>query len=164
MNDTKNVRIERTFDAPIERIWAMWTEEEHFANWYGPMGAEIPKAEMDVRVGGRRSIAMKMETPNGPREMNFIGEYIEISPRTRLVYTESVADADGKVFTAEDMGLPSGTPTATRVEVDLEDLDGSTRMVMIHVGVPADSSGAQGWEMAFDKLQERIAEHAGEKR
>ena len=52
MNDTKDVRIERTFDAPIDLIWAMWTEPDHFANWYGPMGATIPKAEMDVRVGG----------------------------------------------------------------------------------------------------------------
>ena len=39
MNETKDVQIERIFNAPIELIWAMWTEPEHFANWYGPMGA-----------------------------------------------------------------------------------------------------------------------------
>ena len=32
MTDTKDVQIERTFDAPIDLIWAMWTEAEHFAN------------------------------------------------------------------------------------------------------------------------------------
>ena len=58
MTDTKDVRIERIFDAPIDLIWAMWTEPDHFANWYGPMGARIPKAEMDVmmpygRAGGK---------------------------------------------------------------------------------------------------------------
>ena len=95
MTDTKDVQIERTFDAPIDLIWAMWTEPEHFANWYGPMGAKIPKADMDVRVGGRRHIAMEMQTPGGPMQMFFVGEYREIDPKTRLVYTESMADADG---------------------------------------------------------------------
>jgi hypothetical protein len=46
MTDTNHVRIERTFDAPIDVIWSMWTEPDHFAHWYGPMGATIPKAEM----------------------------------------------------------------------------------------------------------------------
>jgi uncharacterized protein YndB with AHSA1/START domain len=32
MTATKDVRIERTFDAPMDLIWAMWTEPEHFAN------------------------------------------------------------------------------------------------------------------------------------
>ncbi len=75
MTDTKDVQIERTFNAPIDLIWAMWTEAEHFANWYGPMGAKIPKAEMDVRIGGRRHIGMEMTTPNGDMQMFFVGEY-----------------------------------------------------------------------------------------
>ena len=58
MSDTKDLHIERTFDAPIDLIWAMWTEPDHFANWYGPMGATLPKAVMDVRVGGRLHISM----------------------------------------------------------------------------------------------------------
>ena len=36
MSDTKDVQIERTFDAPIDLIWAMWTEAEHFANCMAP--------------------------------------------------------------------------------------------------------------------------------
>lgn len=158
MTETKNVRIERTFDAPIDLIWAMWTEADHFANWYGPMGAKIPRAEMNLTVGGRRHIAMEMETPNGQMQMFFVGEYREITPKTRLVYTESMSDADGNAMTAEQMGMPSGTPMETSVEVDLEDLGDSTKMVMVHVGVPADSPGGQGWTMAIDKLEARVAE------
>ncbi|NNL46780.1 MAG: SRPBCC domain-containing protein, partial [Acidimicrobiia bacterium] len=56
MNDENSVMIERTLDAPVELVWQMWTDADHFAAWYGPMGATIPKAEMDVRVGGRRLI------------------------------------------------------------------------------------------------------------
>ena len=161
MTETKHVQIERTFAAPIDLIWAMWTEAEHFANWYGPMGAEIPKAEMDVRVGGRRHIAMEMDTPNGPMQMFFIGEYREIDPMTRLVYTEAMGDADGNAMTAEQMGMPAGTPMETTVVVELEDLGASTRMVMTHEGVPADSPGGQGWTMAIDKMEARVLELGG---
>jgi uncharacterized protein YndB with AHSA1/START domain len=43
---TDDLHIERTFDAPIDLIWAIWTEAEHFANWYGPTGAAIPTADV----------------------------------------------------------------------------------------------------------------------
>ncbi len=159
MTDTKDVRIERTFNAPIDLIWAMWTEPEHFANWYGPMGAKIPKAEMDVRVGGRRHITMAMDTPRGPMEMFFVGEYHEVDPKTRLMYTEAMADADGNPMTAEQMGMPAGAHMETKVLVELEDLGHRTQMVMTHIGIPADSPGGQGWEMAIAKLETRVADH-----
>ena len=157
MTDTKDVRIERTFDAPIDAVWAMWTESEHFARWYGPMGARIPKAEMDVRVGGRRSIAMEMDTPNGTMQMFFVGEYREIDPKTRLVYTEAMADAEGNPMTPQQMGMPPGAPATTSIVVELVDLDGRTGMTMTHHGVPADSPGGQGWSMAMDKLASYVA-------
>ncbi len=161
MTNTMNVRIERTFDAPIDLIWSMWTESEHFANWYGPMGAKIPNAEMDVTVGGKRHISMEMETPNGVMQMFFVGEYVEINPKTRLVYSERIANAEGQALAAEQMGMPAGTPMETSVEVELEDLGAATKMVMTHVGVPADSPGGQGWNMAIDKLEARVAELSG---
>ena len=154
---TRDITIERTFEASIDLVWSMWTEAEHFANWYGPMGATIPKAEMDVTIGGRRFIAMEMQTPNGPMNMHFVGEYAEITPKTRLVYSEAMADSDGNPMTAEQMGMPAGSPMDTSVIVELEDLGTTTRMVMTHQGVPEDSPGAQGWQMAIDKLAERIA-------
>jgi uncharacterized protein YndB with AHSA1/START domain len=157
MAETKDVQIERTFEAPLDLIWSMWTEADHFANWYGPMGATISKAEMDVQVGGSRHIAMAMETPNGPMQMYFVGEYREIDPKTRLVYTEGMADEDGNPLRAEQMGMPAGTPMETSVIVELEDLGGSTKMVMTHVGVPADSPGGQGWNMAIEKMETRVA-------
>ncbi len=159
MTTNNDLRIERTFDAPIDLIWAMWTEPEHFANWYGPTGAKIPNAEMDVRVGGRRHIAMAMDTPRGPMEMYFVGEYREVDPKIRLVYTEAMADADGNLMTAEQMGMPTGAHMETSVEVELEELAGRTRMTMTHIGIPADSPGGQGWAMAIDKLEQRVEEH-----
>jgi hypothetical protein len=48
MTENEHVRIERSFDAPIDMIWSMWTEGQHFTEWYGPMGATIPRVVGDV--------------------------------------------------------------------------------------------------------------------
>src|SRR5262245_34312246 len=88
------VVIERVFDAPVEVVWRLWTDPEHFAAWYGPNGASIRVAKMDVRVGGARHVAMEVQTPSGPRRMWFTGEYREVTEHRRLAYTESMSDKD----------------------------------------------------------------------
>ena len=102
---------------------------------------------------------MAMDTPLGPMEMFFLGEYREVNPKTRLVYTEAMADADGNPMTAEQMGMPAGAHMETSILVELEDLGDRTHMVMTHIGVPADSPGGQGWAMAIEKLETRVANH-----
>jgi uncharacterized protein YndB with AHSA1/START domain len=150
------VVIERSFDAPADLIWQMWTEPEHFKAWYGPDGATVPVAKMDVRVGGSRRVCMEMETPDGLTQMWFTGEYREVVENERLVYTESMSDENGNVLSPSDMGMPQGHPTTTEVSVELEDVGSRTKMVMTHAGVPKDSPGAAGWAMAFDKLAARV--------
>lgn len=147
-----SVVIERTFDAPIATIWQMWTKAEHFQAWYGPTGATIPTADMDVRVGGKRLVSMQMQTPNGEMSMWFAGEYVEVNPTSRLVYTEAMSDETGRILSPEESGMPPGHPESTEVVVELEEVGDGTRMVMTHRGVPADSGGAMGWKMALDKL------------
>ncbi|HEY3631042.1 MAG TPA: SRPBCC domain-containing protein [Jatrophihabitantaceae bacterium] len=153
------VVIERDFDAPAELIWAMWTEPEHFAAWYGPDGASVPVATMDVRVGGTRLVGMQVHTPDGPRRIWFTGEYREVVQNQRLVFTESLCDENGTVLSPAALGMPEGHPTTTEVTVDLTDLGGRTKMVLTHAGVPADSPGAAGWVMALDKLATRVHAH-----
>jgi uncharacterized protein YndB with AHSA1/START domain len=144
------VVVERLFEAPLELIWQMWTEAEHFKNWYGPQGFTVPVAEMDVRVGGKRLIGMA--SPDGSMMMWTVGEYTAIVPHTRLAYTESPADENGNVVSPSAMGMPEGYPATTTVTVLLEDLGGRTKMTMTHAGVPAGSPGEAGWQQAFDKL------------
>jgi uncharacterized protein YndB with AHSA1/START domain len=153
--DSKDaVVIERTFDAPVDLIWGMWTDPEHFKQWYGPKGFTVPVAEMDVRVGGKRLICMA--SPDGGMKMWTTGEYVAVIPNQRLVYTESPADENGNVVSPSAMGMPDGYPATTQVTVLLEDLGGRTKMVMTHTGMPADSGAGAGWEQAFDKLGEHI--------
>jgi uncharacterized protein YndB with AHSA1/START domain len=157
MTATQSVTLERVLDAPIDLVWQMWTEAEHFAAWYGPMGATVPVIEMDVTVGGARHFCIEMQTPDGQSRMWFVGEFRVIDPPTRVVYTESMSDPDGNRVSPEAMGMPSGHPELTEVTVELTDLEGRTRMVMTHAGIPADSPGAMGWNMALDKLEAHLA-------
>lgn len=146
--------IERIFDAPIEVIWQMWTQPEHFKNWYGPKGFSVPIAEMDVRVGGKRLICM--ESPDGTMKMWTAGEYTEIISNKRLVYTESMADENGNMVSPSAVGMHDEHPATTEVTVLLEALDGRTKMTMTHAGVAANSPGATGWEQAFAKMADHI--------
>lgn len=93
-------------------------------------------------------------------QMWFAGEYREVVDNKRLVYTESMSDENGNMLSPADMGMPTGHPTTTEVRVELEDVDGRTKMVMTHVGIPTDSPGAAGWAMAFDKLAAHVRTHA----
>jgi uncharacterized protein YndB with AHSA1/START domain len=166
MTDTaranESVVIERTFDAPLALIWQMWTDPEHFKAWYGPTGATIPVAEMDVRVGGSRFVGMEIETPAGSMQMWFTGEYLDVVENHRLVFTESMADRNGNLVAPAEMGMPPSHPTTTEVRVELEDVGGRTRLVLTHVGIPSGSPGEAGWVMAFEKLVDYARTQTGQ--
>ena len=153
-NSGDAVVIERTFNAPIGTIWQMWTDPAHFKKWYGPQGFTVPVAEMDLRIGGKRLICMA--SPDGQMKMWTTGEYKEIVPNGRLVYTESPADENGNIVSPSAMGMPEGYPTTTEVTVLLEAVGGHTKMVMTHAGMPAESGAGGGWTQAFDKLTAHI--------
>jgi uncharacterized protein YndB with AHSA1/START domain len=152
MNDRdteSHVVIERSIDAPVELVWAMWTDPAHFAEWYGPTGATITVKAFDVRTGGSRLVCMEMPGPNGSRQMWFAGSFLEVNPPERLSYTEFMSDHEGQ---------PREPFMTTEVRVALHPVDGRTRLVVTHVGIPADSPGAMGWQMALDKLAAYVAE------
>jgi uncharacterized protein YndB with AHSA1/START domain len=152
-NDSQDsVVIERIVDAPREFVWRLWTEPEHFMAWYGPTGATIPVANMDVRVGGARLVCMEVQTPSGVMQMWFTGEYLDVVEPRRLVYSESMSDEHANVLLPSDIGMPEGHPTTTEIIVELEDLGARTRMVLTHVGIPEGSPAVAGWNMALDKL------------
>ena len=152
-----SVVLERVFAAPIDLVWKMWTDPVNFKAWYGPAGATVPVAELDVRPGGRRRVCMAA----GPREMWFIGEHLEVSEPTRLVYTETMADDRGNPISPEALGMPPKTPGTTEVTVVLEEVDGGTRVTLTHAGVPAESGAARGWNGAFDKLAAELRAATG---
>ncbi|NQW73147.1 MAG: SRPBCC domain-containing protein [Actinobacteria bacterium] len=146
------VRIERILGAPPSTIWQMWTTPEHFQGWYGPAGATVVVTQLDLTVGGTRLVRMEVMTPNGPMTMWFTGTHLEVVENKRLVYTESMCDESGRILAPADMGMPADHPVLTTITIDLDDHDRGTKMVIVHAGIPAESPGAAGWTMAFDKL------------
>jgi uncharacterized protein YndB with AHSA1/START domain len=154
------VMIERSFAAPIALLWKMWTDPEHFKVWYGPQGASIPVARFDLRVGGERFVGMEMTTPNGAIRMWFTGEHVEVAEPRRLTYTEAMSDENGNVQPPASMGMPEGHPSNTQVRVELDESDGHTQMRLTHEGIPSDSPGATGWNMALDKLADYVKQQS----
>jgi uncharacterized protein YndB with AHSA1/START domain len=150
--------IERTFDAPVELIWQMWTQPEHFAKWYGPERVNVTVAEMDVRIGGKHLFCMEIPTPDGTMKFWMTGEYTEIVPNERLVYTDSIADENGNLVAPSTLGWDDDFPASTQVTVQLESLGERTRMVLTHAGVSDDTEGAnEGWEQSFSKMATYVA-------
>lgn len=114
------IAFTRAFDAPRERLWAMWTEAEHLVNWWGPEGWTLPVCELDFRVGGSWFYCMQ-----GP-DMRSCGlaTYHEIDVPLKIVYTDAFADAEGKVMET----MPAGQTTLSFSEAsDASAIRGITR-------------------------------------
>ena len=86
MSEGPVLRLERTFDAPLEEVFAAWTSPEVLRRWWaaGPRW-ECTGTEVDLRVGGRHRLGMR-ESPEQPPYV-VGGEYPEVDPPARLVYT-----------------------------------------------------------------------------
>lgn len=139
-----DLHLERTVAGTAAVVWRYFTDGARFASWYGPTGAAIDVSEMQATPGGVRHFSMSMTTPDGDMTMWFCGEFKELNPPNRLVYTEAMCDEAGTVADPDSI---------TDVIVELADNgDGTTALALTHVGVPEDSPGAMGWNMALDKL------------
>jgi uncharacterized protein YndB with AHSA1/START domain len=145
--------ITRTFDAPRELVWKAWTEPDHFMRWWGPKDFTSPRCEIDLRVGGKYLWCMRW--PDG-RDNYTTGEYREIVPLERLVFTDSFADEHGNAVSPENYGMPADFAAETLVTVTFEERDGKTIMTLTHAGLPAGEMSemtSAGWNESFDKLE-----------
>jgi uncharacterized protein YndB with AHSA1/START domain len=78
--------ITRSFNAPRRVVFEAWTKPEHVRQWYGLKFLTMAVCEIDLRVGGRWRYVLR--APDGG-EHGFTGEYKEVTPPERLVYSES---------------------------------------------------------------------------
>jgi len=87
--------VTRTFDGPARIVFEAWTRPELFRRWWVPksMGMALRSCEMDVRVGGRYRLEFE---PDG---MAFFGTYLEVTPHSRLVWTNEEGGEGGPVTT-----------------------------------------------------------------
>ena len=89
--------VTRTFNAPARVVFEAWTQPELLKRWWAPKstGMTLLSCEADVRVGGR----YRFEFGHGDSQsMVFFGRYVEVTPHSRLVWTNEESD-DGAVTT-----------------------------------------------------------------
>ena len=91
--------VTRTFDAPARLVFEAWTRPELFQRWWLPksMGMVMRSCEMDVRTGGRYRLAISF---GGSDPGEFFGRYLEVTPPSRLVWTNEEGGENGSVTTA----------------------------------------------------------------
>src|SRR5260370_21490124 len=84
----RELTLTRVLDAPRELVFRMWTDPQHVAQWWGPMGFTNPVREMDVRPGGALRIGMR--APDGT-DYPMIGTYREdVSPERPVLPNSAV--------------------------------------------------------------------------
>lgn len=84
----QTITIESTINAPVEKVWKLWTEPEHIQQWCNASDDwHAPHAENDVRTGGQ--FLTRMEAKDGSFGFDFGGVYDEVVTNERLAYTMS---------------------------------------------------------------------------
>ena len=91
--------VTRTFNGPARILFEAWTKPELFKRWWVPKstGMSLLSCEMDVRVGGTYRLVFRHDA--FPEPMAFFGRYIEVTPRSRLVWTNEEDEGGGQVTT-----------------------------------------------------------------
>ena len=91
--------VTRTFDAPARIVFEAWTKPELMKRWWVPKstGMSMLSCEMDVRVGGTYRLVFRHDA--FPEPMAFFGRYIEVTPFSRLVWTNDEGGDAGQVTT-----------------------------------------------------------------
>ena len=139
--------VTRTFNGPTRIVFEAWTKPELFRQWWVPKscGLSLLSCEMDVRVGGRYRLVFGH--PAAPKPMEFFGRYLEVTPHSRLVWTNDEGGDGGPVTT-----------------VTFEEQDGKTLLVMHELspskdaldGAIASGSTSGGMGEQFEQLDELL--------
>ena len=154
--------INRTFEAPIEKVFEMWTNPSLFSKWLPPVGFTMEYLNTDLRQDGTTFYKMSNDQMTHYGKMN----YKEINPVHRLVYTQCFTDESGNLSKPPfeknwpDMMLVTVTfteegPGETRVTVASE-VYGEATEVERKIFHDAKGGMTMGWSGSFDKLEDLL--------
>jgi uncharacterized protein YndB with AHSA1/START domain len=148
----RKVTLERTFNAPIEEVWDLWTTKEGIESWWGPDGFATKVHKLDLRPGGELLYAM---TATGPDQIEFLKKagmpattesrltYAEVLPPRRLAYSH-LADF-----------IPGVKPYEVPTTVELEETPDGVRMVLTFEAMHDEhwtNLAVMGWENELGRL------------
>ena len=159
--------INRTFEAPIDLVFEMWTDPKHIGQWLPPVGMTSKFFKGDIKTGGRSFYCM--EGVNGV--MYGRAEYMEVTRPNRIVYTQSFCDENQKP--ARHPLAPTWPQTMlTTVVLEAEDINRTRVTVTWEIFGEANATERDtfhnakagmtgGWTGSFDKLESYLSERGG---
>jgi len=152
---SSKVNTERTFNAPVEKVWKVFTDAEMMKSWWSPKDYTAPVIKHDFRVGG--NFLYSMRSPKGEMFWN-TGTYKEIIPLKKITSALSFSDEKGTVLTGSQIKVPGVWPDSVSVTVHFEDLDGKTKVSVEEVGIPFIMKlfAKMGWDQQFDKFEKLL--------
>jgi uncharacterized protein YndB with AHSA1/START domain len=119
------VFIEESFSASIERVFNAWTDPDKLMKWYAPDGCTIFFKKLDIETGGQFHSCI-----SNPQfgDCWCIGEYKEIVPNEKIVFTLINADENGNPINPIDIGMDADWPGQTLVTVTFKEDNGKTKL------------------------------------
>lgn len=152
----KYITLTRTIDAPVERVWQAWVDEQQVQKWWAPQGFTNPTCEVDAKVGGKLYIVMQAGDNMGPMsgmKAPMQGVFTEVVENKKLVFTNIALDEKGA-------HLLEGVTTVT-----FEGVGNKTKLT-VHTGATGTAAGVeqmlggmeQGWNEQTDKLVAFVAQ------
>ena len=129
---TNDVVITRIINAPVATVWKMWTDPDEIVKWWGPTDYTSPSARLDLRVGGQYVFAMRAPEYQGGQESFTSGEYKEVIPMEKLVFTQGLSDAKGDRLPADQ--LPADFPEDILTTIEFREVNGITELVITEKG------------------------------
>ena len=142
--DAPQFTITRTFDAPRELVWQAWTDEAELAGWLHPFGVSTDHVSFDVRVGGRYRYTMTNDETG--EQFPTGGEFLEVEPIDRLVFTWGDPDASVE-----------GTPVITLTFIPRGEHTELVFHLLGYAGRAGDGFVYDGWDEALTNIGRHLA-------
>ena len=156
----RRVTIERSFKAPIDEVWELWTTKDGIESWWGPPGFEVKVRALDVRRGGELLYAMTavaqdqidfLKKAGMPLTTESLVTYTEVVPLKRLAFTQ-MADF-----------IPNVKPYALAMTVDFDTQQEGVRLVMTLDAMHDEywtNMMVMGWESELGRLADLLLRRA----
>ncbi len=107
-DQTFNVVVTRSFDAPVHEVWRAWSEPSYVKQWWGPAGFTCPLADMDFREGGTSLVCMRAPQEYGGMELYNTWTYSRIEPDHLIEFVMRFTDKDRANLDPAQAGIPPG--------------------------------------------------------
>jgi uncharacterized protein YndB with AHSA1/START domain len=159
---TEKFVINRTFDAPLDVMYDMWTNPKHLSKWLPPTGFDMQFIRADIKSGGSGFYVMK-----GPNlTMYGRAEYLKIEKPHTIVYKQQFCDENEKISRhpmaptwpetmLTTVKLAEEESGRTRVTVTWEVIGNATQEEM-ETFIKSRGGMTQGWTGSFDKLEDYL--------